>query len=92
VINELNQYGINPFYLLYLFSHKLTQKQLYNKIMIDTTLPNIGRRWEELYLPISKSIDEREDISNRIKQAFIKRWDAQKDILSIMNDFGSLTR
>lgn len=91
LINENNRYGINPFYLLYLFSHELTQRQLYNKIMIDTTLPNIGRRWDELYLPISKNIDERKNISERIEKAFMKRWDAQKDIFSIMREFGNLT-
>ena len=54
VIKEDNEYGIDAYYLLYLFSHRLTQRQLYNKIMIDTTLPNIGDRWQELYLPVSK--------------------------------------
>ncbi|MEJ2267667.1 MAG: N-6 DNA methylase, partial [Nanoarchaeota archaeon] len=54
VVNENNKYGIDAYYLLYLFSHKLTQKQLYNKVMIDTTLPNIGNRWKELKLPVSK--------------------------------------
>ncbi len=91
VINENNQYGINPFYLLYLFSHELTQKQLYNKVLIDTTLPNIGRRWEELYLPISKDVKQRKEISEKIKNAFIKKWEAQKDIASLKEDFGNLT-
>jgi type I restriction enzyme M protein len=58
VLKQNNTYGIDHFYLLYLFSHELTQKQLYNKVLIDTTLPNIGRRWEELYLPISKDPKE----------------------------------
>jgi type I restriction enzyme M protein len=91
VVNENNKYDIDAFYLLYLLSHELTQKQLYNKVLIDTTLPNIGRRWEDLYLPISKDISERLKIKERIKTAFLKKWDAQKDINSIMDEFGNLT-
>jgi len=91
VIKEHNKYGIGPFYLMYLFSHQLTQKQLYSKVLIDTTLPNIARRWEELYLPISKNKKERETIKRKIKEAFIKKWEAQKRINYLKNEFGNLT-
>jgi type I restriction enzyme M protein len=80
VVNENNEYGIDAFYLLYLFSHELTQKQLFNKVMIDTTLPNIGDRWQELKLPICKDEKEREAIKKKIKDAFEKRWEAQEHI------------
>lgn len=86
-----NEYGIDPFYLLYLFSHELTQKQLYNKVMIDTTLPNIARRWEELYLPISKDKTEREKIKKKIKEAFESKWEAVDKISSLKEEFGNLT-
>lgn len=89
--NETNKYGIDAFYLLYLFSHQLTQKQLYNKVLIDTTLPNIGRRWEELYLPVAKDLKEREKIRQKIKGAFVKKWAAQREITAISDEFGSLT-
>lgn len=91
ILSEENEYDIDPFYLLYLFSHQLTQKQLYNKVMIDTTLPNIGRRWEELYLPVHKEHNERRKIRQRIKEAFMKKWDAQEQIISIQEQFGALT-
>lgn len=91
VIDEKNKYGINPFYLLYLFSHHLTQKQLYNKVMIDTTLPNIGNRWEELLLPIAKDSKEREKISKKIEHTFTKKWEAQQEIASVSREFGNLT-
>ena len=91
VLNEDNKYGLDPFYLLYLFSHELTQKQLYNKVMIDTTLPNIARRWEELYLPIAKDKNEREKIKEKIRHAFLKKWEAQKEISLIKEEFGDLT-
>jgi type I restriction enzyme M protein len=77
VINENNKYGIDAFYLLYLFTHNLTKKQLYNKVLIDTILPNIGDRWKELMLPIIKSQDEREKLKIRLKKLFKKKWEIQ---------------
>lgn len=91
VVDENNKYDIDPFYLLYLFSHELTQKQLYNKVMIDTTLPNIGRRWEELYLPVAKNRNERKEIREKIRQAFLRKWEVQKGISSLKKEFGNLT-
>ncbi len=90
VVNEENEYGIDPFYLLYLFSHELTQKQLYNKVLIDTTLPNIARRWEELYLPIAKDKNEREKIKKKIREAFESKWEAVNKISSLKEEFGNL--
>lgn len=86
VINEENEYGIDAFYLLYLFSHELTRQQFYNKVMIDTTLPNIGNRWKELRLPISKDKKEREMIKKKMKEAFEMRWKAQEAIDSIKRE------
>lgn len=83
VVKEDNEYGIDAFYLLYLFSHELTQKQLFNKVLIDTTLPNIGDRWEELRLPVAKNKNEREEIKKKIKSAFEKRWEAQEELNTI---------
>ena len=83
VVNENNKYGIDAFYLLYLFSHDLTKKQLYNKVLIDTTLPNIGDRWTELLLPVIKDKNEREKIKTQIKNAFEKKWAIQKDFEKI---------
>lgn len=80
VIKEDNKYDLDAFYLLYLFSHKLTQKQLFNKVLIDTTLPNIGDRWKELRLPISRDKEERERIKRTVQQAFEKRWEAQSEL------------
>lgn len=91
VLRDDNPYGIDAFYLLYLFSHELTQKQLGNKVMIDTTLPNIARRWEELYLPVAKDKKEREKIKVKIRGAFVKKWEAQQEIAAIAEEFGNLT-
>tara|TARA_Y100000310_G_scaffold90394_2_gene87661 strand:+ start:81 stop:2642 length:2562 start_codon:yes stop_codon:yes gene_type:complete len=91
VLDEKNKYGIDAFYLLYLFSHELTQKQLFNKVMIDTTLPNIGNRWKELYLPIAKNRDEVDKIRLKIKSAFEKKWGAIQEISELSLEFGNLT-
>jgi len=91
VIGENNKYGIDAYYLLYLFSNELTQKQLFNKVMIDTTLPNIGNRWKELKLPVANNKDEIINISSRIKGAFEKKWGAVEEISELSNEFGNLT-
>ncbi len=91
IIREENEYDIDAFYLLYLFSHILTQKQIYNKVLIDTTLPNIADRWKELKLPIAKEKSQRENIKGSIKKSFIKKWEGQEEIDIITKQFGHLT-
>jgi type I restriction enzyme M protein len=91
IIDEKNKYDINPYYLIYLFSHELTQKQLNNKVLIETTLPNIANRWEELYLPISKNKKKRVEIITNMKKVFDKKWEAQKEIQNLRDKFGNLT-
>lgn len=91
VVKEKNEWDINPYYLIYLFSHKLTQQQLYNKIFIDTTLPNIGDRWQDLLLPISKDRKERDKITSRVKEVFDQKWNAQTMINNLSGEFGKLT-
>lgn len=86
-----NHHGIDAYYLLYLLSHDLTQRQLPEKIMIDTTLPNIGRRWEDLYLPIAKDKSVREAIAKRVKDVIQNRWQSQRGITDLIDDFGQIT-
>ncbi|MDR0650514.1 MAG: hypothetical protein LBG59_03790 [Candidatus Peribacteria bacterium] len=87
VVEENNKYGLDPFYLIYLFSHDITQKQLYNKVMIDTTLPNIGDRRKELYLPISTDKNEIKRIKEKVSNAFEKKWEAIDNITRLKNEF-----
>jgi len=90
VIDKENEYGIDENYLIYLLSHELTQMQLYNKILIDTTLPNIGDRYKELYLPIETDKARREKIKLSVKQVFEEKWKAIKDIEQIKEDFDNI--
>ncbi len=90
-VNKLNnKYGIDPYYLLYLLSTEIVQMQAFNKVLIETTLPNIGNRWRELKLPISNIESERVNISKRIKYVMDKKWDAVEEINRLKNDLGNL--
>jgi type I restriction enzyme M protein len=91
VLKEVNKYNLTSYYLIYLFSHYLVQMQMYNKILMETTLPNIANRWAELRLPIHNDRAIREQISEKIKSVFDKKWDAQKTILEIKQELGNLT-
>lgn len=91
VVNEKNEYNITPYYLLYLLSHALTSMQAFNKILIETTLPNIADRWKELKLPISKNEEERKRISDKIKSVIDSKWDAIKGIEKLKDELGELT-
>jgi type I restriction enzyme M protein len=91
IIDKNNKYGLTPEYLLYLLSHKLVSLQSKNKVLIETTLPNIADRWKELRLPISKDKNERERISNKIQSVVESKWNAIKGIDKLKEELGNLT-
>ncbi len=90
VIEPNNKYGITPYYLLYLLSHSLTHIQSKNKILIETTLPNIANRWSELLLPISKNENVRNEIHKKIKSVIKSKWDAIEKLEKIKEELGDL--
>lgn len=90
-VKDGNQYEITPYYLLYLLSHKLTQMQAKNKILIETTLPNISDRWKELELPVDNDKDTIKAISNRIETVIKSKWHAIEEITKICKELGDLT-
>ena len=91
IIDANNQYGLTPEYLLYLLSHKFVSLQSQNKVLIETTLPNIGERWKELQLPISNSQQKREELSNKIQSVIENKWQAIERINELKKEFGDLT-
>jgi len=91
ILDENNRYKINAFYLLYLLSHKLTQMQTFNKVLIETTLPNIGNRWTELMLPLNLNVDKRIDIARKVEKVLKNKWQAIGDIERLKLEFGELT-
>lgn len=86
-----NEYGITPYYLLYLLSNKLTQMQAKNKILIETTLPNIADRWMELELPIDNDRKVIKSISDRIERVISSKWKAVEEITNLCKELGDLT-
>lgn len=91
ILDRENIYGIDEFYLLYLLSHRLTQLQTQNKVLIETTLPNIGDRWKELLLPISKDPNQRKRISSKIQEVMKSKWTAIENIELLKKELGHLT-
>ena len=80
VVRGENEFDITPYYLIYLLSSPVVQRQIDNKVLIETTLPNIANRWQELLLPISKNRDLRRDISTKVQTAFELKWRAVEEI------------
>ena len=76
---------------VYLFSHWITQEQAKNKILIETTLPNIADRWKELLLPIHNDKQKIKEISDKIKAAMDNKWLAVSQIQEIAKELGNLT-
>ncbi|MCL4480277.1 MAG: N-6 DNA methylase [Candidatus Thermoplasmatota archaeon] len=90
VIKEQNKYNIDPCYLLFLLSHEITQKQLPNKIFIDTTLPNIGDRWTEIYLPLLNDISKVNEVKRAICEIY-EKINAIKSSVEVLGKFGRIT-
>lgn len=91
VAQKENAYGLTPFYLLYLLSHKLVSMEAFNKVLIETTLPNIADRWKELRLPISRDKNERKRISEKIESVIESKWQAIEKIEKLKEELGELT-
>ncbi|WP_265653197.1 hypothetical protein [Enterococcus faecium] len=77
-----NKYHITPHNLLYLMNSKEVKAQVNNKVMMDTTLPNIGNRWKDLYIPIY-SKETMNDLSAKMESLYDSRsvfWNEFSDI------------
>lgn len=85
-----NKYGLTPYYLLYLLSHSLVSRQTKNKIFIETTLPNIGDRIREIYLPLYRDVTKGAILGKRIKNVMDNKWRAIKEIAELKSELGSL--
>jgi type I restriction enzyme M protein len=90
VMKPENKYGIDPYYLLYLLSHKLTTMQTFNKVLIETTLPNIADRYKELGLPVSNDEKIRRKIAQQVKEIVGNKWSANSAIQKL-EEYGDLT-
>ena len=91
VIKPDNEYGIDPYYLLYLLSQRYTQQQIAQKVFIDTTLPNIADRWQELMLPVQSDSEERARVARRMREAMDAKWKALDAVEDLRQEFGGIT-
>ena len=71
-------------YLAYLLSHPLTRSQIYSKVFIDTTLPNISDRWLDLELPVQTNENEKLRIKSEMESVFRKRHEAENMLTSLL--------
>ena len=86
-----NNIGLTSFYLLFALSHEITQKQINNKVFIDTTFTNIGDRWKELKIPIFNDFQNTERVSKNIASIIQNKWKSIEVLKQIKKDFGELT-
>lgn len=87
VINPNNEYGITAEYLLYALSHDLVVKQSENKIFIDTTLPNIAKRWTEIKIPVFEDVDKYNEVKQIATSIVKQQWNALKQIDNLKKNY-----
>lgn len=87
VIESNNKYGITPEYLMYALSHTITNEQSKNKIFIDTTLPNIASRWQEIYIPVYRDKNKMSEIKQKIEKVVESQWKSLKQIDDMKKNF-----
>ncbi len=85
-----NHLGINGFYFLTSLTHQIVKIQLPSKVLIDTTLPNIGNRWNELQVPIHKDLSKRENFRDLSEKTIRNYWKANKAITEIRKSVAPL--
>lgn len=86
-----NKHGLTPHYLLYLLSHRLVTMQSFNKVLIETTLPNIADRWKELKLPMFQDDEQKLRITKKVESAIGEKWKAIQQIQEIIKECGEIT-
>lgn len=80
VVKKRNEFDITPYYLTYLLTTPIVERQIDDKVLIETTLPNISDRWKELLLPVHKDRKVRLGISKKVQNAFELKWKATEEI------------
>ena len=89
-VKENNKYNLTPHYLLYLLSHRLVAMQAFNKILIETTLPNIANRWQELKLPLFLDDDMAKTVTSQIEEVIKAKWSAIEKLHKVKSVHGEL--
>lgn len=85
-VTKTKEIDLNPYYLLYMLSHKSVAKQTKARVFIDTTLPNISDRYLDIKLPWSTNPIERARIAERVKTALSAKWSAMTNVRSLLSE------
>jgi len=85
-----NKYGLTPHYLLYLLSHRFIAMQAFNKVLIETTLPNIADRWKELKLPFFIDTEMANKVKSQIEEVVNAKWSAIDKLKEVKEKHGEL--
>src|SRR5690625_3035493 len=83
-VNKDSNGELDPYYLLYLLSTEAVQLQTKARVLLDTTLPNIGDRYLSLVVPWAVEPEVRKSISNKVKHALDAKWTAADDIRNLL--------
>ena len=89
-VNPNNERGITPFYLLALLSSQVVQDQIRRLTFVDTTLPNIGGRWQELRLPVHRDPQGMLDMEGAVRYAVQQKWASQQSIDDLRESDGRI--
>lgn len=88
-VNPAHFDELDPYYLLYLLSTEAVHLQTEAKVLLDTTLPNIGNRYLTLELPWAVDPDVRKEISDQVRQALSAKWKAAENIRELLSSIDS---
>ena len=89
-VNKKNKYHLTPYYLLYLLSHRLVEMQAFSKVLIETTLPNISDRWQELKLPMFDDTSMAQSVAGQVLEVIKAKWAAIEKLNEIKKAHGEL--
>jgi type I restriction enzyme M protein len=84
-IKSLDQEKLSPYLLLYLLHIPIVRKQIDEKTFVQATLSTVGDRLNEVILPIPKSKEVKENISNEVREKIIARAKARFEIKNLFN-------
>lgn len=85
-LNQPNDYNLTPGVLMYMLSQDIVSDQLKPMRQYETIVWNVSDRYQEVYLPIPKNEEFREEI----KEAVRKRGEAFDTLIENIDD--KLTR
>ncbi len=72
-------------YLAYFLNHPLTKRQIYSRVFIETTLPNIGDQWSDLELPVHNDQTVVSTIKTEMKMFFEKCHEIEELFTSLLD-------